>query len=294
MQSVSKKTSGRDLSSFQTILEFVTNLQDHFGAGKHPSVRPLNLYHRLISKMSFRDDELIMRHVDIFKDFCIANREQIRERNESLKTSTIEFSDRIYIDMSFIFSRADSDSKEAIWEYLLAISAYVDPENKTKELLQQLRDNADGTENKEGNFLANMIETMSSQFSSNIGEGDSAPNPMSMISSLMGSDMIGKLMGSMTDNVDNGSLDLGKLMGTMSGLISNVKKEIDKSDDPNLKQLLSLINIPTDSTPAPTTAPTPTSEPTPSQTDTVLQIPTSSESSSEPSSEPSSDKSDIV
>lgn len=258
MQSVSKKTSGKDLSSFQTILEFVTNLQDHFGSGKHPSVRPLNLYHRLISKMSFRDDDLIIRHVDIFKNFCIANREQIRERNESLKTSNIEFSDRIYIDMSFIFNRADSDSKEAIWEYLLAISAYVDPENKTKELLQQLRDSSDGSENKEGNFLANMIETMSSQFPTE--NSSSTTNPMSMISSLMGSDMIGKLMGSMTDNIDNGSLDLGKLMGTMTGLISNVKKEIDKSDDPNLKQLLNMINLPE------------TSSSTTEQVDTVIQV----------------------
>jgi hypothetical protein len=242
---ISKKTSGQDLTSFQTILEFITNLQDYYGADKHPAVRPLNLYHRLISKMSFRDDELILRHINVFKNFCVSNREQIRTRNSELNVKKIEFSDRIYIDMGYILNKSDADSTNAVWEYLLTISAYVDPENKTKELLQQLREN---TNSNEGNFLANMIETMSTQLpgaGAGAGAGGGGDgNPLALIGNLMNSDLIGNLMGSMNSNLENGNLDLGKLMGTMSGLINNVKSEIEKSDDPTIKQLSSLLNLP--------------------------------------------------
>lgn len=240
---ISKKTSGQDLTSFQTILEFITSLQDYYGTDKHPAVRPLNLYHRLISRMSFRDDELILRHINVFKNFCVSNREQIRTQNSELNVKKIEFSDRIYIDMGYILNKSDADSTNAVWEYLLTISAYVDPENKTKELLQQLREN---TNSNEGNFLANMIETMSTQLPSGGGGGGGGGdgNPLALIGSLMNSDLIGNLMGSMNSNLENGNLDLGKLMGTMSGLINNVKSEIEKSDDPTIKQLSSLLNLP--------------------------------------------------
>jgi hypothetical protein len=242
MQSqISKKTSGKDLTAFQTILDFVTNLQDFFGNTKHSAVRPLNLYHRLISKMSFKDDELILKHIEVFKDFCVRNREQIREQNIKLAIAKIIFSDRIYIDMEYIFKKADDDTTKVIWEYILAISAYVDPENKTKELLKSLKEKSG-----EGDFLANMIETIGTQMNSSDGNMD---NPMAMVGSLMNSDMLKTMMGSMNENLDNGNLDLGKLMGAMSGIVENVKGEIEKSDDPMLKSMMSMIQLPQMPTP---------------------------------------------
>lgn len=240
MQStVSKKTCGNDLTTFQTILDFVTNLNDYFGNEKHSSVRPLNLYHRLISKMSITDDDLILRHINVFKIFCENNREAIRSQNKELNSTKIIFTDRIFIDMQYILNKADDESLSAIWEYLLTISAYVDPENKTKQLLQELKDK----NTPENDFLSNMLETMGSKMGSENGGMDMS-NPMSMIGNLMNSDLLKNMMGSMNDNVENGKLDLGKLMGTMTGLISNIKNEIDKSDDPTMKQLTGLLNLP--------------------------------------------------
>jgi hypothetical protein len=57
------------------------------------------------------------------------------------------------------------------------------------------------------------------------------------------------MMGSMNENLDNGNLDLGKLMGAMSGIVENVKGEIEKSDDPMLKSMMSMIQLPQMPTP---------------------------------------------
>jgi hypothetical protein len=245
----SKKTSDKDLATFRTIVDFVVNLHEFFGSeSKNQSVRPLNLYHRLIHKLSFQDEDLILKHIDTFKTFCVKNRKSIRDRDVNLTDNIIRFSERIYIDMKYIFKRADSDTTKVIWEYLLTISAYVDPENKTKELLQSLKNN------KEGNFIADMIETMGSHMTEEMGDN---PNPLSMLSSMMNSDLVSTMMGKMNSGLNDGDLDLGKLLGSMSGIVENVKTEIEKSDDPMMKSLLSLIQIPE----IPTT-PTPSSLPT--------------------------------
>ena len=234
----STKTTGQDLTTFQTILDFVTNLQDFYGHVKNnSSVRPLNLYHRLISKMSFKDDDLILRHIDVFRTFCIKNRECLRNQDSKFNQSRIIFSDKIYIDMKYIFSNADKETSKVIWEYLLAISAYLDPENKTKDLLKALQlNNTDG--GNENDFLSNMINTIGGQMGGELGQGG---NPMEMLGSLMNSDIITNVMGAVTSNLQSGDLDFGKLMNSMQGLMANVKSEIEKSDDPMLKNMMNMI-----------------------------------------------------
>ncbi len=254
---LSKKTSGQDLTAFQTVLEFVCDLQECFGSDKHEFIRPLNLYHRLISKMSLRDDELILRHLNVFKDFCISNREQIRARDKDLRTKRIEFTDRIYIDMGYIFRKTDEDSEESIWQYLLAISAYLDPDNKTKELLQQLRQE----DSQEGNFLASMMDSFSPLLQGMAGSSEGGVNPMDMMGSLMGSDLFSKMFSSFGGG--DSKLDMGQLIKSVSGIMENVKNEIEKSDDPVIKQFTQMMNIPMSTegkdTPVPETT-TPTTE----------------------------------
>jgi len=233
----STKTSGQDLATFQTILDFVTNLQDFYGHIKNnSSTRPLNLYHRLISKMSFKDDDLILRHIEVLRTFCVKNRESLRNQDTNLSSSRIIFSDKIYIDMKYIFKNADKETSKVIWEYLLAISAYLDPENNTKDLLKALQTSG-GAEN---DFLSNMINTIGGQIGQS-GMGGDGGNPMEMLGSLMNSDVISNVMGAMNSNLQSGDLDLGKLMNSMQGLVQNVKTEIEKSDDPMLKSMVNMI-----------------------------------------------------
>jgi hypothetical protein len=200
-----RKTTGSDLSTFQLITDFVNNLHECFGKGLHPAVKGLNLYHRLIYTLSFRDDTLIMRHVDVFKTFCVANRDAIRQCDINLlQVDEIHFTNKIFIHVKYFLNGADEETRKIIWEYILAISAYVDPENKTKEVLQKIKETA-----------------------------SSADIPD--ISQLINPEMINGVMG-----LINGG-NLNDLMTNMMGMVSTVTSQLEKSEDPNIKQLLQMV-----------------------------------------------------
>ena len=225
--SLKPKCSAEELYAFQTIQEFITSLHDYFGSKCHS----LSLYYRLISKMTFQEKELIDRHLRVFRNFCVSNRQAISSKS-NFSSPRISFSDRIYIDIDYVFSHSDSDTHSAVWEYLLLLSALLDPASKAKELLKDLKKD----DSNEGEFLGQMMNTIQSQIGS-VGEG----NPMEMIGSLMNSDVIGSLASNLQSNLQNGQLDMGKLMGTMQGLVQKVGDEVSKSDDPMIKNMFSML-----------------------------------------------------
>lgn len=213
MQALNKKTTGEDLAAFQTIVDFVTNLHNYF----ETKIHSIALYHRLIYQKSFQDDELILRHVNIFRNYCKDNREALKERDENkFNSKRISFSDRIYIDLEYIFSHVDAETKKIVWEYLLAISAHVDPQNNTKEILRQLQ----------------TAPAASSQ---------PAFNPMEMLGGMMGNPMLGGMMATLQQSLTNGNIDLAKLVSSITPIVENVKKEIEQSDDPNIKNMIQMI-----------------------------------------------------
>lgn len=230
--SQSKPTS-TELSAFQTISEFITSIHGYYT--DHPTysfVHSLKLYYRLVSKTTFVEDNNILRHVQVFRQFCVENRDQIRAKTAVFTPSKVEFTDKIYVDMNSVFKHADNETTQTLWEYLMTISALLDPENKTRELLQELK----SKNGKEGEFIGNVLETMCN----NISPTDMA-NPMSMITNIMSSNVFGTLMNTMNSNVENGQMDMSKLMGSMMHLIENVKEEVEKSDDPMVKQMLNMV-----------------------------------------------------
>ena len=195
-----RKTTGTDLATFQVIVDFVTNLHNYFDSKVHS----ITLYHRLIYQKSFQDDDLILRHVNIFRTFCQTNRDALRERNEhKFNPSRITFSDRIFIDLAYVFAHVDT--KTIVWEYLLAISAHVDPQSGSLRQLQQLQQSSD--------------------------------DPMAMMGSLMANPAIGGMMSS----IMNGNIDLQKLITSITPIVETVKKEIESSDDPNIKNFVESI-----------------------------------------------------
>lgn len=230
---LNKKTTGADLSAFQTIVDFVTNLHECFGI-KNETFRPLILYNRLVQHLSFKDDELILQHLKAFKTFCVENREAIRNRNTQLNHPKIEFSERIYINMHDVFHRADEETTQVIWQYIFAISAYLDPENNTKQLLQTLQ-TTDNT--MPAGLPMDMISGLMNNLGSEMG-GTGDADPMSLISGLMSSPLFSQLLGSLNTK----DMDIGSLIQSMSGLVNNVKSEIEKSDDPNIKNLLDMVS----------------------------------------------------
>lgn len=234
MQSKLLKTNGHDLCTFQTITDFVDNLQDFFGQEQNQYTKSLNMYHRLINNMSFKDEDLILRHIKCFKNFCLNNRTQITNRDLNLKNPKIMFSNKIYIDLSYIFQNADTDTQNVIWEYILSISALVDPENKAKELLQKLKHS--DINHSENNFLFDMIENMNGTI-----QDTECTNPMEMFGSVINSGLMSNIVENISSNVENGNIDIGKLMNTAQTLMNTIKDEVSKSNDPLIQNMLSFI-----------------------------------------------------
>lgn len=228
------KVNEKELAAFKTIVEFVTNLYEHLSQYGVKN-KPLSLYYRLVTNSRIHDDDIILQHIRCFKSFCVANRVPIRERQNTFETNKIVFSDNIYIDMNMVFSKADTETQSVIQEYLLTISAYVDPENKTKDVLQALKSEP----SNENQFLSNMIETLGSQI-----DPSKTKNPLALLTDMMSSNVVGSMMENMNNDIDSGKLNIDKLMSSMMGIMNTMKSEVEKSDDPNLKQLLNMMNLP--------------------------------------------------
>ena len=213
--------------AFKTILNFTTSLKDYFG-GKNKS---LALYHRLLSKTSFDEDDVIKDRIEPFKEFVVNNRSAILNQSvASFSSPKITLTDNVFIDMEYIFKAVkkdgDKDAEKIIWNHLLAISAILDPTANAKEFLKKSLNTADSS--NEGNFLNTMMNTIEQTFQT---QGvDAGDNPMALFQSIIGSDLIGNMMSSMNTNVENGNIDLGKLMGSMGQMMGSLQQEMGSGE----------------------------------------------------------------
>lgn len=135
--------SPRDLKIFQIIHEFVDNIYELYGDIKIKSgkIHALNLYHRLLVNVQFKDNDIMAKHVHAFKNFCIANREAIEKRNwKAFTTHRVEFSEKIYVDIYWIFQKSLENEQVTgtCWEYILTMSALLDENSDAKNILQNL------------------------------------------------------------------------------------------------------------------------------------------------------------
>jgi hypothetical protein len=222
-----------NLLTFKTITDFVKELNELFGSTNHS----LKLYQRLLEKTTISHEKIIEKHISVFKNFCVQNRDMILNKDItklSAKDSKVEYSDKVYIDFSSIFKSADKDTKNVIMDYLLTISALVDPTAKAKDILKK------DEKSKEADFLSSMIEKVEENV--NV---DSA-NPLEAVTSIMNSGIFTELLSNMNNGIQDGSLDLGKLVGTVEKLCNTMAPK-DKSggdgNNVNFSQLLQGLNL---------------------------------------------------
>jgi hypothetical protein len=222
-------TTDCNLISFKAISTFTNELGDIFNSQQ----RSLKLYCRLISKTTLAHDKSIIKHIDAFREFCIANREAITKKDfTKLVKTKVEYSTRVFIDFESIFKKADSDTTFVIWKHLLLISALVDPAGKAKEVLKE---QSSGVET---NFLTNIINKVEENIDPNA-------NPMEAVASIMKSGIFTDLIGSMNTGLQDGSLDLGKLMGAVQGMVSSLGEQsgAGAGTSANTPNPLDMINI---------------------------------------------------
>lgn len=209
-------SSDNSLVAFKAISKFINDLSEMFGE----SQRTLQLYSFLLKKTTLAHEAVILKHMDIFRTFCVENRDAISGMDASqLVNPVIQYSEKVSIDMNPIFEKADASTTKTIWKHLLTISAIVDPTGEARKILREVK-----SQGNESDFLSNMMEKIEKNVDSNA-------NPMEAISSMMSSGIFTELIGGMGSGIQDGTLDLGKLMGTVQKMVSKMAPEGESSLD---------------------------------------------------------------
>jgi hypothetical protein len=228
-------TSDTDLLTFKAISNFVTELNELFGKKQHS----LMLYARLINKTTIMHEQPILKHIGGFKSFCVSNRDAIlkREHKQFVKNDITYSEGKVFIDMKQIFSLADKETQEAIWNHILTISAFVDPAGKAKEILREnsRKDTNNEVNDHETAFISKIIDRVEQTV------GDENTDPTAAISSIMSSGVLTELIGGMQTGLQDGSLDISRLMGAVQGMVSTMSAR--GGNDPNMEQGMSMITV---------------------------------------------------
>jgi hypothetical protein len=205
--------------AFKHISNFISALAEEYGN----EYRPLKLYHHLLNKTRVNHTDAIAKHIKLFGDFCVANREAISEKNATnLKDTVISYSQKVSFDFTEIFKIVKKEDTDMIWSHILTISAVLDPAGKAKEILQKSPSN-------ESDFLSNIITKVEENVSPDA-------DPVSAVASLMNSGILTDMMTGM----QSGSLDMGKLLGVAQGMISTLGQGL--GDDPESKQTAEMLS----------------------------------------------------
>ena len=206
-------TNDNSLITFKAISNFTSCLNEVFGSNN----RALKLYAHLISKTTLAHDIAIQKHINVVKEFCIANREAILSKTSTKINGEIKYSQRVYIDIKNIIEESDNDTEEIIWKHLLTLSALTDPAAKAKELLKETSKTSSVNE---ADFLTDIIGKVEQHVDPNA-------NPMEAVSSIMKSDIFTELVGGMGNGLQDGSLDLNKLMGTVQKMVGTLNEGME-------------------------------------------------------------------
>jgi hypothetical protein len=213
------------LIAFKAVCNFVNDLESEYGK-RH---KPLKLYKRLINHTQIAHDHAMRKHLIVFHDFCVANRDALVVQDVTkLVMKKLEYSERVFIDMDHIFHIADAETTPVIWRHLLTISALLDPTGKAKEILKKASE--DGKSGKdETDFLSNIISKVEKSVKPDA-------NPMEAVSSIMQSGIFTEMM----SDLGSKKLDLGKLLGAVQGMVTTLSNQA--GDDPEAKQAMGMLS----------------------------------------------------
>lgn len=201
-----------NLVAFKAISNFVKDLNTVMGEKKHN----VALYARLVEKTTIAHEEPIRKHVTAFTGYCTANRDSILEKDISKITAPrIEYSEKVYLDMIEIFEAADAETKDAIYQHLLAIASVVDPTSNAKKILREAMEKktvSDGS--NEGEFINKLISKVE-----NAVDPDSMKDPITAVTSILSNGAFREVFSELQTGLGNGSLDMGKMLGAMAGMM---------------------------------------------------------------------------
>jgi len=202
---------------FKAITTFINDLHIEFG-NRHKSI---SLYHRLLEKTGIIHTNPVLKHIECFRTFFEKNKESMESKDMSTFVETrIIYSERVYVDVSYVLKHSDKETVVIIWKHLLTIWGLIDPLSQAKKALKEMNDY--DAENKESNFLNSIIEKVEQSVDP---EKMNASNPMDTINNLMQSGVFNELISGMQTGLSDGSLDMSKLMGSVQGMMTKLSPD---------------------------------------------------------------------
>lgn len=203
--------------AFDAIINFLSDLSEAFPESA------AGLYYNLIQNIKVRERTEKAKHIKLFSDFCVANRNEIIEgKFGEFKTYKITFtSDGIEFDLHEIFNHKDFDENSTvIHKHLLTISALVDEESNAKQTLIAM----ESTDIFRDPEITSMFDDITKDFK--VEEG---ADPMKTVEKLLKTESFGKLVNSLAQKVQDGDLDINNFMGMASagnGLLNSMSKKL--------------------------------------------------------------------
>ena len=208
-----QEMENQTILTFKAIVGFVADLNNEFGT----SMKSIALYNRLLEKTGIVHIGPIQKHIECFRIFFQENQGSMESRATTF-SSTIQYSDRVYIDLTTVFKRSSVDTASVIWQHLYTLWGLVDPSSEAKRLLSEAV-RSSGGQDRESQFLTDIIEKVERTVQST--DVDTS-NPMGAVGKLMSSGVFTDLVQGMQTGLSDGSLDIGKLMGSVQGMMGRM------------------------------------------------------------------------
>jgi hypothetical protein len=178
-------------------------------------------YNNLLQKTTNSHSEAIMKHMQIFRNFCLKNEICILNKNYKLVQDTILFSESIYINITEVLGECDNSEKDIIWKHIAVIYAYFKPNAHIKNMLIEKKSN-------ESNFIKDMIDKVENSI-----DGGNVTNPMEAITKMMTSGVFSELVGNMTNGLQSGDLNIGNLLGSVNDMVGTMNTDNSDNNEPN-------------------------------------------------------------
>lgn len=214
------------VTGFNAVVNCIEDLWSVFGSKK---ATPLALYRRLISHIKFTDAEAINKSLSGFRQFLMIHDDYIiNDELEKIPRGTVikyGTNDRVYIDIQKYIYQSDKETKEAIRQHLITISAILDPnDKKITELEKKASQMLTSSNSKEGEFISGIMSK-----AKNVMQQGDMDNPTQAIAGIFKSGLLQEMISGLQEGVESGELSQEKLMSSMQGLTGMMSSNPDEA-----------------------------------------------------------------
>jgi len=219
-----------NFKAFSKIVMFMRELKEAFGDDFPEVVK----FYQLSKRTKLDNHAVINRQVQVFNDYCEANRAAIQEgKLDALNEQPIAYNEKILFHLKPIVNKADQDAKKVILKFLQLILCLINPQDELKQQLVHQAQEERKSHSKEDDVFASIISKVSERYK------DTQPTDLSSaLADVQSSGFIDEIASSINNSFDNGDLDLGKLMSSAFGLFNKIKEE---ASDPQMAGALGMI-----------------------------------------------------